>query len=116
MARPATRITSLPPLEDGSGAIDCMQITLHDADVTPETIQYINAHGTTALFNDVSETIAIKTVFGDYAYRLAVSSTKSMTGHLMGAAGAIEGIFTVLALRDQMLPPTINYENARSCL
>jgi 3-oxoacyl-[acyl-carrier-protein] synthase II len=98
------------PLEDGSGAIDCMQIALHDAGLSPEAVQYINAHGTSTTLNDVSETVAIKTVFGDHAYRLAVSSTKSMTGHLMGAAGAIEGIFTVLALRDQMLPPTINYE------
>jgi 3-oxoacyl-[acyl-carrier-protein] synthase II len=98
------------PLEDGSGAIDCMQIALQNAGLAPEAVQYINAHGTSTQLNDVTETLAIKTVFGDHAYRLAASSTKSMTGHLMGAAGAIEGIFTVLALRDQMLPPTINYE------
>ena len=98
------------PMEDGSGAIDCMQIALHDAGLAPEAVQYINAHGTSTQLNDASETLAIKTVFGDHAYRVAVSSTKSMTGHLMGAAGAIEGIFSVLSLRDQMMPPTINYE------
>ena len=98
------------PMEDGSGAIDCMQIALQNAGLAPEAVQYINAHGTSTQLNDVSETVAIKAVFGDHAYRLAASSTKSMTGHLMGAAGAIEGIFSVLALRDQMMPPTINYE------
>jgi 3-oxoacyl-[acyl-carrier-protein] synthase II len=98
------------PLEDGSGAIDCMQIALQNAGLAPEAVQYINAHGTSTQLNDVSETVAIKAVFGDHAYRLAASSTKSMTGHLMGAAGAIEGIFSVLSLRDQMMPPTINYE------
>ena len=98
------------PLEDGSGAVDCMQIALQNAGLAPEAVQYINAHGTSTQLNDASETLAIKTVFGDHAYRLAASSTKSMTGHLMGAAGAIEGIFSVLALRDQMMPPTINYE------
>ncbi len=98
------------PLEDGSGAIDCMQIALQNAGLAPEAVQYINAHGTSTQLNDASETLAIKTVFGDHAYRLAASSTKSMTGHLMGAAGAIEGVFSVLSLRDQMMPPTINYE------
>ncbi|MCU0501285.1 MAG: beta-ketoacyl-[acyl-carrier-protein] synthase II, partial [Anaerolineae bacterium] len=98
------------PLEDGSGAIDCMQIALDDAGLAPEAVQYINAHGTSTQLNDATETLAIKTVFGDHAYRLAASSTKSMTGHLMGAAGAIEGVFSVLSLRDQMMPPTINYE------
>jgi 3-oxoacyl-[acyl-carrier-protein] synthase II len=98
------------PMEDGSGAIDCMQIALQNAGLAPEAVQYINAHGTSTQLNDVSETVAIKAVFGDHAYRLAASSTKSMTGHLMGAAGAIEGIFSVLSLRDQMMPPTINYE------
>ncbi len=98
------------PLEDGSGAIDCMQIALDDAGLAPEDVQYINAHGTSTQLNDATETLAIKTVFGDHAYRLAASSTKSMTGHLMGAAGAIEGVFSVLSLRDQMMPPTINYD------
>ena len=98
------------PLEDGSGAIDCMQIALDDAGLAPEAVQYINAHGTSTQLNDATETLAIKTVFGAHAYRLAASSTKSMTGHLMGAAGAIEGVFSVLSLRDQMMPPTINYE------
>jgi 3-oxoacyl-[acyl-carrier-protein] synthase II len=81
-----------------------------DAEVAPEAVGYINAHGTSTPLNDVSETLAVKTVFGAHAYRLAISSTKSMTGHLMGAAGAIEAVFSVLALRDQILPPTINYE------
>jgi 3-oxoacyl-[acyl-carrier-protein] synthase II len=98
------------PLEDGGGAIDCMQIALADAGVMPDAVGYINAHGTSTPLNDASETRAVKEVFGAHAYSLAISSTKSMTGHLMGAAGAIEAVFTVLALRDQILPPTINYE------
>lgn len=98
------------PLEDGSGAADCMASALADAGLAPQAVDYINAHGTSTPLNDASETLAVKTVFGPHAYRLAISSTKSMTGHLMGAAGAIEAIFTVLALRDQILPPTINYE------
>ena len=98
------------PLEDGSGAAECMAEALEDADLVPTALDYINAHGTSTPLNDAGETRAIKTVFGDHAYRLAISSTKSMTGHLMGAAGAIEGIFAILTLRDQILPPTINYE------
>lgn len=98
------------PLEDGSGAADCMALALADAGLAPEAVDYINAHGTSTPLNDVSETIAVKKVFGAHAYRLAISSTKSMTGHLMGAAGAIEAVFTVLTLRDQILPPTINYD------
>mgnify|MGYP005855150431 CR=1 FL=1 len=98
------------PLEDGSGAADCMASALADAGLAPQAVDYINAHGTSTPLNDASETLAVKTVFGPHAYRLAISSTKSMTGHLMGAAGAIEAIFTVLTLRDQILPPTINYD------
>ncbi len=98
------------PLEDGSGAVACMEDALADAGLAPEAVDYINAHGTSTPLNDASETQAVKTVFGAHAYRLAISSTKSMTGHLMGAAGAIEAIFSVLTLRDQILPPTINYD------
>ncbi len=98
------------PLEDGSGAAECMAAALADAGLPPTAVDYINAHGTSTPLNDVSETRAIKAVFGAHAYRLPISSTKSMTGHLMGAAGAIEAVFTVLTLRDQVLPPTINYE------
>ncbi len=97
------------PAENGSGAALCMQNALADAGMQPEDIDYINAHGTSTKLNDVSETTAIKTIFGDHAYRLPISSTKSMTGHLLGAAGAIESMFCVLALRDGVLPPTINY-------
>ncbi len=98
------------PLEDGSGAALCMESALADAGLAPEAVDYINAHGTSTPLNDASETLAVKKVFGAHAYRLAMSSTKSMIGHLMGAAGAVEAVFTVLALRDQILPPTINYE------
>ena len=104
------------PLEDGSGAIDCMQIALQNAGLAPEAVQYINAHGTSTQLNDATETLAIKTVFGDHAYRLAASSTKSMTGHLMGAAGAIEGIFSVLALARPDDATNHQLRNAGSCL
>jgi 3-oxoacyl-[acyl-carrier-protein] synthase II len=97
------------PLEDGSGAAECIRAALDDAGLPAQAIDYINAHGTSTLLNDASETRAIKTVFGERAYRLPISSTKSMTGHLMGAAGAIEGVFSVLTIRDQVMPPTINY-------
>jgi 3-oxoacyl-[acyl-carrier-protein] synthase II len=98
------------PSEDASGTAECMRLALEDAGLTPSDIDYINAHGTSTPLNDASESRAIKLAFGDYAYKVAVSSTKSMTGHLMGAAGAIEGVFCLLAMRDQILPPTINYE------
>jgi 3-oxoacyl-[acyl-carrier-protein] synthase II len=98
------------PLEDGAGASACMRLALEDARLAPTEIDYINAHGTSTRLNDASETSAIKTVFGEPAYGIPVSSTKSMTGHLLGAAGAIEAIFSILSLRDGVLPPTINYQ------
>jgi 3-oxoacyl-[acyl-carrier-protein] synthase II len=99
------------PDETGSGAIRVMQRAMKDAGVSPEKIGYINAHGTSTPYNDKFETLAIKEVFGEHAYNLAVSSTKSMTGHALGAAGGIEAVFSVLALDKNVLPPTINYEN-----
>ena len=99
------------PLEDGSGAARCMTLALADAGIAPEDVHYINAHGTSTLAGDIAETRAIKKAFGEYAYKLAVSSTKSMTGHTLGAAGGLEAIFTLLALRDQTAPPTINLDN-----
>jgi 3-oxoacyl-[acyl-carrier-protein] synthase II len=99
------------PDESGSGAIRVMQKTIRDAGIEPEQVGYINAHGTSTPYNDKFETLAIKQTFGDHAYKLAVSSTKSMTGHLLGAAGGIEGVFSVLAIQRNALPPTINYFN-----
>jgi len=98
------------PAQDGVGAALAMSKALQQANMPPESVDYINAHGTGTILNDPSETAAIKMVFGEHAYRLAISSTKSMTGHLLGAAGALEAIFCLLAMRDQTLPPTINYE------
>jgi 3-oxoacyl-[acyl-carrier-protein] synthase II len=100
------------PDETGSGAIRVMQKTMRDAGVQPEQVGYINAHGTSTPYNDKFETLAIRQTFGPHAYKLAVSSTKSMTGHLLGAAGGIEGVFSVLSLHRKVLPPTINYVNA----
>jgi 3-oxoacyl-[acyl-carrier-protein] synthase II len=97
------------PSEDGTGAAECMHIALNDAGLNTEQVQYINAHGTSTPAGDVAETRAVKRAFGDHAYKLAVSSTKSMTGHMLGAAGGAEAIFTILAIRDQVAPPTINY-------
>ena len=98
------------PDETGSGAIRVMQKAIKDAGIEPTDIGYINAHGTSTPYNDKFETLAIKNVFGDHAYKLAVSSTKSMTGHALGAAGGIEAVISALVLKDQVLPPTINYE------
>ena len=98
------------PDPDGDGAVRAMTGALRDGGVRPEDVGYVNAHGTSTPYNDRTETLAIKQVFGDHARRLAVSSTKSMTGHLLGAAGGIEAIVTVLAIQHGILPPTINYE------
>ncbi|MDY0039949.1 MAG: beta-ketoacyl-ACP synthase II [Desulforhabdus sp.] len=99
------------PAPEGEGAVRCMRMALADAEVRPEDVQYINAHGTSTDLNDKYETQAIKTVFGDHAWKLAVSSTKSMTGHLLGAAGGIEAAYTALTIAREMIPPTINYVN-----
>jgi len=98
------------PDPDGDGAVRAMAAALRDGGLRPEDVSYVNAHGTSTPYNDKTETLAIKQVFGDHARRLAVSSTKSMTGHLLGAAGGIETVVTVLALQQGLLPPTINYE------
>jgi 3-oxoacyl-[acyl-carrier-protein] synthase II len=108
MSGDAYHMTSPP--EDGAGAARCIKNALRDANVNPDQVQYINAHGTSTPTGDLAEAQAVKSVFGDHAYKLAVSSTKSMTGHLLGAAGAVEAIFSVLAIRDQVAPPTINLE------
>lgn len=98
------------PAPAGEGGARAMKMAIADGGLQPDDIEYINAHGTSTDYNDKYETMAIKEVFGEHAYKLAISSTKSMTGHLLGAAGGIEAIFTVLALKEGILPPTINYE------
>lgn len=98
------------PSPDGSGAARCMELAMADAGITPEKIAYINAHGTSTPLNDSSETMAVKRAFGEHACRLMMSSTKSMTGHLLGASGAIEAIITTLAVKEGYVPPTINYQ------
>jgi 3-oxoacyl-[acyl-carrier-protein] synthase II len=99
------------PLETGEGAAKAMELALEDADLKPEDIDYINAHGTSTPLNDISETIAIKKALGETAYEIPISSTKSVTGHLMGAAGAVEAVFSIMALRNNFIPPTINLDN-----
>jgi 3-oxoacyl-[acyl-carrier-protein] synthase II len=99
------------PDPEGRGVVNCMRMALRDAGIAPEAVNYINAHGTSTPYNDKHETMAIKQVFGEHAHQLAVSSTKSMTGHLLGAAGGIEAAFCALALSEGIIPPTINYEH-----
>jgi 3-oxoacyl-[acyl-carrier-protein] synthase II len=98
------------PSPDGDGAVRCMKMAIKDAGMKPEDVDYINAHGTSTPLNDLTETLAIKRVFGDHAKEVPISATKSMTGHLLGAAGSTEAIFTILSIRDGIMPPTLNYE------
>ncbi|MES9811748.1 MAG: beta-ketoacyl-ACP synthase II [Candidatus Thiodiazotropha sp.] len=99
------------PSVDGSGAAKCMELALQDGGINVDEVDYINAHGTSTPAGDVAETMAVKRAFGDHAYKLCVSSTKSMTGHMLGAAGGAEAVYTILALYNQVVPPTINLEN-----
>ncbi len=109
MTSDAYHITS--PAPEGAGAASCMALTLKDAGVSPELVDYINAHGTSTKYGDELETAAIKTVFKDHAYKLSVSSTKSMTGHLLGAAGGVETVIAILSVQNNVIPPTINLDN-----
>jgi 3-oxoacyl-[acyl-carrier-protein] synthase II len=97
------------PAPGGEGAARCLKMALASGGVNPEQVTYINAHGTSTPFNDLYETMAIKSIFGDHAKKLMVSSTKSMTGHLLGAAGGVEAVFTMMAMKNGVVPPTINY-------
>jgi 3-oxoacyl-[acyl-carrier-protein] synthase II len=105
----AYHITS--PAPGGEGAARCMAMALHDAGIAPSEVSYINAHGTSTKYGDELESHAVKTVFGDHAYKLAVSSTKSMTGHLLGAAGGVEAVVSILSIHNGMIPPTINLDS-----
>jgi 3-oxoacyl-[acyl-carrier-protein] synthase II len=109
MSGDAFHITAPP--DDGAGARLSMENSLRDAGINPDEVQHVNAHATSTPLGDVAETVALKNAFGDHARKLAVSGTKSMTGHLLGAAGVVEAIFSVLAIRDQVAPPTINLDN-----
>ena len=109
MSADAYHMTS--PSENGEGAARCMRNALRNAGINADQVDYVNAHGTSTPAGDVAETQAVKGFFGDYAKKVAVSSTKSMTGHLLGAAGGIEAVFSALAVRDQIAPPTINIFN-----
>jgi 3-oxoacyl-[acyl-carrier-protein] synthase II len=109
MSADASHMTTPP--EDGSGAVAAMKNALKDAQISGDAIDYINAHGTSTPLGDIAETIALKTVLGDAANSVAVSSTKSMIGHLLGASGSVEAIISALAIRDQVAPPTINLDN-----
>ncbi|MEW6680539.1 MAG: beta-ketoacyl-ACP synthase II, partial [bacterium] len=108
MSADAYHITA--PKEDGSGASLCMENALADANISPDKISCINAHGTSTKLNDKAETLAIKNVFGDFAYKIPITANKSMTGHLLGGAGAIEAIASCLTIKNNIIPPTINYE------
>ena len=109
MSADAHHITAPPP--EGLGATNVMKVTLDDAGMRPEEVDYVNVHGTSTPLGDIAETQAIKKVFGESAYKLSISSTKSMTGHLLGAAGAVEAMACILAIVNGTIPPTINHEH-----